>query len=59
PTVTRFHTGPEEPQTPPVPQDKDERDLMFIQPHDPDYVPEPMYPAYIPLEDEHVLPVEE
>nr|GEX34047.1 hypothetical protein [Tanacetum cinerariifolium] len=31
---------------------------MFIQPHDPDYVPEPMYPEYIPLEDEHVLPAE-
>ncbi|GKB22003.1 hypothetical protein Tco_0855926 [Tanacetum coccineum] len=30
----------EEPQTPPVPQDEDERELMFIQPHDPDYVPE-------------------
>nr|GEX89024.1 hypothetical protein [Tanacetum cinerariifolium] len=28
---------------------------MFIQPHDPDYVPEPMYPEYIPLEDEHVF----
>ncbi|GJS13045.1 hypothetical protein Tco_0407517 [Tanacetum coccineum] len=26
---------------------------MFIQPHDPDYVPEPIYPEYIPLEDEH------
>nr|GEW41034.1 hypothetical protein [Tanacetum cinerariifolium] len=26
---------------------------------DPDYVPEPMYPEYIPLEDEHVLPAEE
>nr|GEU95769.1 putative reverse transcriptase domain-containing protein [Tanacetum cinerariifolium] len=51
--------GPEEPQTPPVPQDEDEREHMFIQPHDPDYVPEPMYPEYIPLEDEHVLPAEE
>nr|GEV59630.1 hypothetical protein [Tanacetum cinerariifolium] len=51
--------GPEEPQTPPVPQDKDEHETMFIQPHDPDYVPEPMYPEYIPLEDEHVLPTEE
>ncbi|GJV51190.1 hypothetical protein Tco_1446931 [Tanacetum coccineum] len=51
--------GPEEPQTPPVPQDEDEREPMFIQPHDPDYVPEPMYPEYIPLEDEHVFPVEE
>ncbi|GKF95027.1 hypothetical protein Tco_0284727, partial [Tanacetum coccineum] len=28
-------------------------------PHDPDYVPEPMYPEYIPLEDEHVFPVKE
>ncbi|GKC97791.1 hypothetical protein Tco_1168066 [Tanacetum coccineum] len=32
---------------------------MFIQPHDPDYVPEHIYPEYIPLEDEHVFPVEE
>nr|GEU42253.1 hypothetical protein [Tanacetum cinerariifolium] len=37
-----------------VPQDEDEREPMFIQLHDPDYVPEPMYPEYIPLEDEHV-----
>nr|GEY26423.1 putative ribonuclease H-like domain-containing protein [Tanacetum cinerariifolium] len=29
------------------------------EPHDPDYVPEPMYPEYIPLEDEHVLPAQE
>ncbi|GJR46518.1 hypothetical protein Tco_1314621 [Tanacetum coccineum] len=49
----------EEPQTPPVPQDEDEREPMFIQPHDPDYVPEPIYPEYIPLEDEHEFPVEE
>ncbi|GJX90570.1 hypothetical protein Tco_0343896 [Tanacetum coccineum] len=26
---------------------------MFIQPHDPDYVSKPIYPEYIPLEDEH------
>nr|GEU80255.1 hypothetical protein [Tanacetum cinerariifolium] len=32
---------------------------MFIQPHDANYVPEPMYPNYIPLEDEHVLLAEE
>ncbi|GKB16127.1 putative reverse transcriptase domain-containing protein [Tanacetum coccineum] len=51
--------GPEEPQTPPVPQDEDERKPMFIQPHDPDYVPEPMYPEYIPLKDEHVFLAEE
>ncbi|GKD79932.1 hypothetical protein Tco_1342553, partial [Tanacetum coccineum] len=46
--------GSEDPQTSPVPQDEDEREPMFIQPQDPDYVPEPMYPEYIPLEDEHV-----
>nr|GFB98322.1 hypothetical protein [Tanacetum cinerariifolium] len=51
--------GPEKPQIPPVPQDEDEREPMFIQPHDPDYVSEPMYPEYIPLKDEHVLPAEE
>ncbi|GKE71785.1 hypothetical protein Tco_1529857, partial [Tanacetum coccineum] len=49
----------EEPQTPPVPQDEDEREPMFIQLHDPDYVPDPIYPEYIPLEDEHEFPVEE
>ncbi|GJU65335.1 hypothetical protein Tco_1247170 [Tanacetum coccineum] len=49
----------EEPQTPPVPQDEDEREPMFIQPHDPDYVPEPIYPEYIPLENEHEFPAEE
>ncbi|GJS02955.1 hypothetical protein Tco_0319463 [Tanacetum coccineum] len=51
--------GPEDPQTPPVPQDEDEREPMFIQPQDPDYVSEPIYPEYIPLEDEHVFPVKE
>ncbi|GKE21241.1 hypothetical protein Tco_1432753 [Tanacetum coccineum] len=49
----------EDPQTPPVPQDVDKHEPMFIQPHDPDYVSEPIYPEYIPLEDEHVFPVEE
>ncbi|GKB08933.1 hypothetical protein Tco_0837245 [Tanacetum coccineum] len=29
------------------------------QAHDLDYVPEPTYPEYIPLEDEHVFPAEE
>ncbi|GJW80173.1 hypothetical protein Tco_0144148 [Tanacetum coccineum] len=33
--------------------------LPMQPPHDPDYVPEPMYPEYIPLEDEHVFPAEE
>nr|GEV58969.1 hypothetical protein [Tanacetum cinerariifolium] len=32
---------------------------MFIQPHDLDFVPEPIYPEYIPLEDERILPAEE
>nr|GEX22032.1 hypothetical protein [Tanacetum cinerariifolium] len=59
PPSLNYIPGLEEPQTPPVPQDEDEREPMFIQPHDPDYVPEPMYPEYIPLEDEHVLPAEE
>ncbi|GKD34700.1 hypothetical protein Tco_1250209, partial [Tanacetum coccineum] len=29
------------------------------QAHDPDYVPEPIYPEYIPLEDEHEFLAEE
>ncbi|GKD24188.1 putative reverse transcriptase domain-containing protein [Tanacetum coccineum] len=40
--------GPEDPQTPPVPQDEDEREPIFIQPYDPDYVPEPIYPDVFP-----------
>ncbi|GKC95642.1 hypothetical protein Tco_1161084 [Tanacetum coccineum] len=51
--------GPEDPQAPLVPQDEDEREPMFVQAHDPDYVPEPIYPEHIPLEDEHVFPAEE
>ncbi|GKG00251.1 hypothetical protein Tco_0301941, partial [Tanacetum coccineum] len=51
--------GPEDPQTPLVPQDEDEREPMFVQAHDPDYVPEPIYPEHIPLEDENVFPAEE
>ncbi|GKF05561.1 hypothetical protein Tco_0036229 [Tanacetum coccineum] len=51
--------GLEDPQTLPVPQDEDEREPMFIQEHDPDYVPEPIYPEYISLEDEHELSAEE
>ncbi|GJW80907.1 putative reverse transcriptase domain-containing protein [Tanacetum coccineum] len=50
--------GPEDPQTP-VPQDEDEREPMFVQAHDPDYVPEPIYPEYIPLEDDHEFSAEE
>ncbi|GJX02052.1 hypothetical protein Tco_0185965 [Tanacetum coccineum] len=37
---------------------KNER-TMFVHAHDPDYVPEPIYPEYIPLEDEHEFPAEE
>ncbi|GJQ91299.1 hypothetical protein Tco_0002438 [Tanacetum coccineum] len=51
--------GPENPQTPPVPQDEDEREPMFVQAHDPNYVPEPIYPEYIPLEDDHEFLAEE
>nr|GEU35706.1 putative reverse transcriptase domain-containing protein [Tanacetum cinerariifolium] len=51
--------GPKEPQTPPAPQDEDEHEPMFIQPHDPDFMPEPIYPEYIPLEEEHILLAEE
>ncbi|GKC15439.1 hypothetical protein Tco_1012221, partial [Tanacetum coccineum] len=50
---------PEEPQTPLVLHDEDEREPMFIQAHDTNYMPEPIYPEYIPLEDEHVFPAEE
>ncbi|GKB85765.1 hypothetical protein Tco_0958037, partial [Tanacetum coccineum] len=51
--------GPEDPHTPPVPQDEDEREPMFVHAHDPDYVSEPIYPEYIPLEDDHEFPTEE
>ncbi|GKG03812.1 hypothetical protein Tco_0314199, partial [Tanacetum coccineum] len=51
--------GQEDPQTPPVPRDEDEYEPMFVQAHDPDYVPEPIYPEYIPLEDDHEFPAEE
>ncbi|GKG10888.1 hypothetical protein Tco_0342288, partial [Tanacetum coccineum] len=51
--------GPEDPQTLPVPRDEDERKPMFVQAHDPDYVPEPIYHEYIPLEDEHEFPAKE
>nr|GFA73584.1 reverse transcriptase domain-containing protein [Tanacetum cinerariifolium] len=54
-----FIPAPKEPQTPPAPQDKDEYEPVFIQPHDLDFVPGPIYPEYIPLEDEHIPPAEE
>nr|GFD46064.1 hypothetical protein [Tanacetum cinerariifolium] len=54
-----YVSGLEEPQTPPAPQDEDKHEPIFIQPHDPNFLPEPIYPEYIPLEDEHVLPAKE
>ncbi|GKD91510.1 hypothetical protein Tco_1367017, partial [Tanacetum coccineum] len=39
--------------------DEDEREPMFVHEHDPDYVPEPIYPEYIPLEDEHEFSAED
>ncbi|GJT00611.1 hypothetical protein Tco_0821780 [Tanacetum coccineum] len=59
PPLSDYIPSPEDPQTPPVPQDEDEREPMFVQAHDPDYVPKPIYPEYIPLEDEHEFPAEE
>nr|GEV79095.1 reverse transcriptase domain-containing protein [Tanacetum cinerariifolium] len=59
PPSPNYIHGPEEPQTPPAPQDEDKHEPMFIQPRDPDFMPEPIYPEYIPLEDEHILLAEE
>ncbi|GKF97768.1 hypothetical protein Tco_0293589, partial [Tanacetum coccineum] len=59
PPLPDYIPGPEDPQTPPVPLDEDEREPMFVQAHDPDYVPEPIYPEYIPLEDDHEFLAEE
>ncbi|GJV36920.1 hypothetical protein Tco_1409397 [Tanacetum coccineum] len=59
PPSSDYIPGPEDPQTPPVPQDEDEHEPMLVHAHDLDYVPEPIYPEYIPLEDEHEFPAEE
>nr|GEX68741.1 hypothetical protein [Tanacetum cinerariifolium] len=59
PPSSDYIPGPEELQTPPTPQDEDEHEPMFTQPHDLDFVPEHTYPEYIPLEDEHILLAEE
>ncbi|GKD15619.1 hypothetical protein Tco_1200026, partial [Tanacetum coccineum] len=56
PLSSDYIPGPEDPQ---APQDEDEREPMFVQAHDPNYVPKHIYPEYIPLEDEHVFPAEE
>ncbi|GKG09967.1 hypothetical protein Tco_0338713, partial [Tanacetum coccineum] len=47
---------PEEPQIPPVPLDDDEREPMFMQPHDLDYVPEPIY--VLPIKEQPLPPVD-
>ncbi|GKD94121.1 hypothetical protein Tco_1373958, partial [Tanacetum coccineum] len=47
------------PSTPTLSQAESSGEPMFIQPHDPDYMLEPIYPEYIPLEDEHVFSVEQ
>ncbi|GKF91666.1 hypothetical protein Tco_0275367 [Tanacetum coccineum] len=57
--MMRRYLIPKDPQTPLVPQDEDEREPMFVQTHNPDYVPELTYPEYIPLEDDHEFPAEE
>ncbi|GKD27716.1 hypothetical protein Tco_1233930 [Tanacetum coccineum] len=59
PPLPDYIPGLEDPQAPLVPQDEDEHEPMFVQAHDPDYVPEPIYPEHIPLEDEHVFSAEE
>ncbi|GKG04215.1 hypothetical protein Tco_0314602, partial [Tanacetum coccineum] len=59
PSPDYIHEPLENPPTPPVPQDTDECEPMFVQAHDPDYVPEPIYPEYIPLEDDHEFLAEE
>ncbi|GKE77117.1 hypothetical protein Tco_1543237, partial [Tanacetum coccineum] len=59
PPLPDYIPGLEDPQTPPVPQDEDEREPMFVQAHDPDFIPVPVYPEYIPLGDEYVFPAEE
>ncbi|GJU25711.1 hypothetical protein Tco_1164332 [Tanacetum coccineum] len=38
PPSPNYIPGPEDPQTSPVPQDKDEREPMLVHAHDPDYV---------------------
>ncbi|GJZ32521.1 hypothetical protein Tco_0577957 [Tanacetum coccineum] len=58
PPLPDYISGLEDPQTPPVPQDEDEHEAMFIQPHYPDYVPEPIYPEYVTESDPEEDPKE-
>ncbi|GJY72276.1 putative reverse transcriptase domain-containing protein [Tanacetum coccineum] len=55
----RAFWGADDEEIPPVPRDEDEREPMFVHAHDPDYVPEPIYPEYIPLEHEHEFSAKE
>ncbi|GJX67998.1 hypothetical protein Tco_0303725 [Tanacetum coccineum] len=48
--------GPEDPQTPPVPQDEDKREPMFVQAHDPGLRAQSYYPEYIQLVVVHEFP---
>ncbi|GJR52129.1 putative reverse transcriptase domain-containing protein [Tanacetum coccineum] len=57
--ITWITTRPQGSKVTAFTQDEDEREPMFVQAHDHDNVPEPIYPEYIPLEDEHEFPAEE
>ncbi|GKA53589.1 hypothetical protein Tco_0746904 [Tanacetum coccineum] len=60
PTITRFYTWSRKSTTPAVLRESgDEREHCQHRQHDPNYVPEPIYPEYIPLEDDHEFPAEE
>ncbi|GKE79523.1 hypothetical protein Tco_1545643, partial [Tanacetum coccineum] len=59
PPLTDYIPGPEDLQTPPVPQDEDGCEPMSVHAHDPNYVPKHIYPEYIPLEDKHEFLAEE
>nr|GEV00148.1 reverse transcriptase domain-containing protein [Tanacetum cinerariifolium] len=54
-----LHTWPQKATDTTAPQDEDEHKPMFIQPHDPNFMSEPIYPEYIPLEDKNILPAKE
>ncbi|GJV47124.1 hypothetical protein Tco_1437336 [Tanacetum coccineum] len=57
PSITQIHTKAQMfHRHHPFPLDEDEREPMFVHTHDPDYVPEPIYTEYIPLEDDHEFP---
>ncbi|GJZ88678.1 hypothetical protein Tco_0660460 [Tanacetum coccineum] len=61
PTVTRFYIlrSRKNLQILPFPQIRMSAIPYVHKAHDPNYVPEPIYPEYIPLEDDHEFPAEE